>query len=49
METEGYPEMQRDGDVQNDEIRSPSNERMTEEPKKKEKKRKFTITEAKSM
>ena len=32
METEGCPEMQRDGEVQNDEIRSPSNERMTEEP-----------------
>lgn len=32
METEGYPEMQRDGEVQNDEIRSPSNERMAEEP-----------------
>ena len=32
METEGYPEMQRDGEVQNDEIRSPPNERMAEEP-----------------
>lgn len=32
METEGYPEMQRDVEVQNDEIRSPPNERMAEEP-----------------
>uniref|UniRef100_A0A452G884 SCAN box domain-containing protein n=1 Tax=Capra hircus TaxID=9925 RepID=A0A452G884_CAPHI len=32
METEGYPEMQRDGEVQNDEISSPPNERMAEEP-----------------
>ncbi|KAG5208718.1 hypothetical protein JEQ12_016283 [Ovis aries] len=36
METEGCPEMQRDedfsGEVQNDEIRSPPNERMAEEP-----------------
>lgn len=36
METEGCPEMQREedfsGEVQNDEIRSPPNERMAEEP-----------------
>uniref|UniRef100_A0A8C9B370 SCAN box domain-containing protein n=1 Tax=Phocoena sinus TaxID=42100 RepID=A0A8C9B370_PHOSS len=32
METEGYPEIQRNREIQNDEVRSSPNERMAEEP-----------------